>query len=203
MANQTIYNCILERIRVAEPESIFVSTDYVDLADVNTVRQCLSRMEQTGELQRIMRGVYYRPVFSQLLGEYEAPSPHHVAQALARKFNWSIAPSGATALNLLGLSTQVPAKWSYISDGPYHKFNVGKLELEFKHRSNREISGLSYKSAMVIQALRALGKENVDDTTIKKLQRLLTDHEKQALLQEAQQAVAWIYNLIKKICRED
>ena len=84
MANQTIYNCILERIRVAEPESVFVSTDYVDLADVNTVRQCLSRMEQTGELQRIMRGVYYRPVFSQLLGEYEAPSPHHVAQALAR-----------------------------------------------------------------------------------------------------------------------
>ena len=58
-----------------------MSTDYVDLADVNTVRQCLSRMEQTGELQRIMRGVYYRPVFSQLLGEYEAPSPHHVAQA--------------------------------------------------------------------------------------------------------------------------
>jgi hypothetical protein len=48
-----------------------------------------------------------------------------------------------------------------------------------------------------------LGKENVDDTTIKKLQRLLTDHEKQALLQETQQAVAWIYNLIKKICRED
>ena len=38
MANQTIYNCILERIRVAEPESVFVSTDYVDLADVNTVR---------------------------------------------------------------------------------------------------------------------------------------------------------------------
>ena len=126
-----------------------------------------------------------------------------MAQALARKFNWSIAPSGATALNLLGLSTQVPAKWSYISDGPYHKFSVGKLELEFKHRSNREISGLSYKSAMVIQALRALGKENVDDTTIKKLQRLLTDHEKQARLQEAQQAAAWIYNLIKKICRED
>lgn len=75
MANQTIYNCILERIRVAEPESVFVSTDYVDLADVNTVRQCLSRMEQTGELQRIMRGVYYRPVFSQLLGEYELRRP--------------------------------------------------------------------------------------------------------------------------------
>lgn len=168
MANQTIYNRILERIQAAEPEAVFVSTDYVDLADINTVWQCLSRLEQAGELHRIMRGVYYRPAFSQLLGEYESPSPHHVA--LARKFNWSIAPSGATALNLLGLSTQVPAKWSYISDEPYHKFNVGNLELEFKHRSNREISGLSYKSAMVIQALRALGKENVDDITIKKLQ---------------------------------
>lgn len=202
MANQTIYNHILERIHAAEPETAFVSTDYVDLADINTVWQYLSRLEQAGELRRIMRGVYYRPAFSQLLGEHESPSPHHVALALARKFNWSIAPSGATALNLLGLSTQVPAKWSYISDGPYHKFNVGNLELEFKHRSNREISGLSYKSAMVIQALRALGKENVDDITIKKLQRLLTEDEKRALLREAQQAAAWIYNLIKKICQE-
>ena len=203
MADQTIYNRIVERIRTAEPESVFVSTDYVDLADVNTVRQCLSRLEQAGELQRIMRGVYYRPAFSQLLDEYEAPSPHHVALALARKYNWSIAPSGATALNLLGLSTQVPAKWSYISDGPYHKFDVGNLDLEFRHRSNREISGLSYKSAMVIQALRALGKDHVDDAAITKLRRLLTSDEKQALLQEAQQAAAWIYNHIKKICRED
>jgi len=203
MAEQTIYNRIVERIHAAAPESVFVSTDYVDLADVNTVRQCLSRLEQAGELQRIMRGVYYRPAFSQLLGEYEAPSPHHVALALARKYNWSIAPSGATALNLLGLSTQVPAKWSYISDGPYHKFDVGNLDLEFRHRSNREISGLSYKSAMVIQALRALGKDHVDDAAITKLRRLLTSDEKQALLQEAQQAAAWIYNHIKKICRED
>ena len=203
MADQTIYNRIVERIRTAEPESVFVSTDDVDLADVNTVRQCLSRLEQAGELQRIMRGVYYRPAFSQLLDEYEAPSPHHVALALARKYNWSIAPSGATALNLLGLSTQVPAKWSYISDGPYHKFDVGNLDLEFRHRSNREISGLSYKSAMVIQALRALGKDHVDDAAITKLRRLLTSDEKQALLQEAQQAAAWIYNHIKKICRED
>lgn len=126
-----------------------------------------------------------------------------MALALARKYNWSIAPSGATALNLLGLSTQVPAKWSYISDGPYHKFDVGNLDLEFRHRSNREISGLSYKSAMVIQALRALGKDHVDDAAITKLRRQLTHDEKQALLQEAQQAAAWIYNHIKKICRED
>ena len=143
MANQTIYNCILERIRVAEPESVFVSTDYVDLADVNTVRQCLSRMEQTGELQRIMRGVYYRPVFSQLLGEYEAPSPHHVAQALARKFNWSIAPSGATALNLLGLSTQVPAKWSYISEGREQEGEEGCGLISRKHEKIKRRFGVS------------------------------------------------------------
>lgn len=65
-----------------------------------------------------MRGVYYYPRYSELIQEYETPSPNKVTEAIARKFNWTIAPCGDTALNMLGLATQVPAKWSYISDGP-------------------------------------------------------------------------------------
>lgn len=200
MASTKINNLIISRIEQFGTEDIFVASDFADIADINTIRQVLSRQEQAGKIYRIIRGVYYYPAFSQLLNEYEAPSPHHVAMALARKYGWTIAPSGNTALNQLGLSAQVSSKWSYISDGPYNQFEFGTVELEFKHRSNKDISGLSYKTATVIQALKALGKEHIDDNTISQLQKLLTSEEKTILLQEAKQSTAWVYGFIKKIC---
>lgn len=178
MASKKISDQIISRIGQFKSEDIFVASDFADIADINTVWQVLARQEQNGNIQRILRGVYYRPIYSQLLKEYEAPSPHNVALALARKYGWSIAPSGNTALNQLGLSTQVTAKWSYISDGPYNEFEFGKVKLEFKHRNNKNISGLSYKTATVIQALKALGKDHIDDNVIMKLRKLLSMEEK-------------------------
>ena len=135
---------IYEKILEAENEAVFIATDFLDIADYETARKALNRLDSYGKIKKICRGVYYNPKFSELLGEYEAPSPHNVALALARKFNWNIAPSGNTALNQLGLSTQVTAHWTYISDGPYNKFTIGNIEIDFKHRSNKEISGMSY-----------------------------------------------------------
>ena len=80
--------------------------------------QSLSRLVQSGTLRRILKGVYEKPKYSKLLDEYVAADPEAVANALARSYHWTIAPCGNTALNLLGLSTQVTAVWSYISDGP-------------------------------------------------------------------------------------
>lgn len=203
MASKKISDQIISRIGQFKSEDIFVASDFADIADINTVWQVLARQEQNGNIQRILRGVYYRPIYSQLLKEYEAPSPHNVALALARKYGWSIAPSGNTALNQLGLSTQVTAKWSYISDGPYNEFEFGKVKLEFKHRNNKNISGLSYKTATVIQALKALGKDHIDDNVIMKLRKLLSMEEKEKLRIEAKQSTAWVYSYIKKICTEE
>ena len=197
------YQQIASIIDAAPSQTVFVASDFADIAEINNIRQCLSRLEQAGRITRIIQGVYYQPAYSSLLDEYEAPSPHHVAEALARKFNWTIAPFGPTALNRLGLSTQVPAKWSYISDGPYNSFTIGKIEIEFKHRSNKEISGMSPMTALVIQAIRELGKGRVDDISIQRLRRMLTDEQKTALLTEAKQTTSWIYGYIKKICKEE
>ena len=203
MSNTTLTSLIYNRSLELDSESVFVSSDFSDMADINTVHQILSRLEQSGKIQRIMTGVYYNPQFSQLLGEYEAPSPHNVALAIARKLNWNIAPSGNTALNQLGLSTQVPAKWSYISDGPYKTYQFNKVEIEFKHRNNKEISGMSYKTAMVIQALKELGVANISTEIIEHLKRTLTSSEKEMLLSDGKQTVSWIYKIIKQICKED
>ena len=200
MNKSGILEQILDRIESFKSEEAFAASDFADIAEPDSVWQALSRLERSGKIQRAFRGIYYKPQFSFLLGEYEAPSPHNVALALARKFNWTIAPSGNTALNLLGLSTQVSAKWSYISDGPYNNYTIGSVTLEFKRRSNKDISGLSYKTALVIQALRTLGKNNVKNSDLKKIREFLTNKERETLLNESRQTTAWIYSYIKKIC---
>ena len=105
---------IRERILSAEEGSVFSTSDFADIADTNTVRSALYRLIQDGILRRILNGVYEKPKYSKLLDEYVAADPEAVANALARSYHWTIAPCGNTALNLLGLSTQVTAVWSYI-----------------------------------------------------------------------------------------
>lgn len=198
----TSYAKIKEIINQANPESVFVASDFSHIAPINTVRQCLSRLEKSQQIVRIMRGVYYQPAYSELLQEYEAPSPHHVAMALARKFGWMTVPCGAAALNMLGLSTQVLARWSFVSNGPYRSFSFGNITIEFKHCSSKEISGMSAKTALVIQAIKALGKEGLDERSLQRIRRNLSTEEKVALLEEAKRTTVWVYEAIKQVCRQ-
>ena len=156
---------IRDRITNAPEGSVFVNSDFADIADNNTIKQSMNRLTQEGILRRVIRGVFDKPKYSKLLAEYVAVDPDAVAKALARCYHWTIAPCGDTALNMLGLSTQVTAVWSYISDGPYKTYEWDKTKIEFKHRTNKEVTGLSSMTILVIQALKTLGKEHVDEKT--------------------------------------
>lgn len=202
MKSEAYINQIYNRIISEKPQKVFVISDFCDLMDYGTAKKSLSRLESNNKIQKIMRGVYYNPRYSQLIQEYEKPSVDEVAKAIARNFKWTIAPSGNTALNQLGLSTQVPAKWIYFSDGPYKTYKIGTQELEFKHRTNKEISGMSEKTILVIQALKELGEEQITENVIQKLKRQLTNEEKRTLLDESKQTTVWIFNVIKKIAQE-
>lgn len=202
MANGYISG-IRERVLSAEDGTVFAASDFADIADTNTIRQSLYRLVNDGTLRRILRGVFEKPKYSKLLDEYVAVDPDAVAKALARSYHWTIAPCGNTALNLLGLSTQVTAVWSYISDGPYKTYEWNSTKLEFKHRTNKEITGLSYTTSLVIQALKTLGKNNVTPDVIQTLMERLSDSEKQACLKEATESTDWVYDTIRKICGGD
>lgn len=202
MANGYISG-IRERVLSAEDGTVFAASDFADIADTNTIRQSLYRLVNDGTLRRILRGVFEKPKYSKLLDEYVAVDPDAVAKALARSYHWTIAPCGNTALNLLGLSTQVTAVWSYISDGPYKTYEWNSTKLEFKHRTNKEITGLSYTTSLVIQALKTLGKNNVTPDVIQTLTERLSDSEKQACLKEATESTDWVYDTIRKICGGD
>lgn len=194
---------IRARILAAEDGAVFVAPDFADIADTATIRQGLKRLYQSGIIRRIIRGIYEKPKYSKLLDEYVAADPDAVAKALARCYHWTIAPCGNTALNLLGLSTQVTAVWSYISDGPYKTYEWNSTKLEFKHRTNKEITGLSYMTSLVIQALKTLGRANVTPEIIQTLSEKLSEDEKQACLKEATEATDWVYDTIRKTCGGD
>ena len=194
---------IQDRIKNASDGTVFVNTDFVDIANQETIRKNLNRLVQAGVLKRVLNGVYEKPKYSKLLNEYIAVSPDAVAKALARSYHWTIAPCGNASLNLLGLSTQVPAVYSYVSDGPYKIYELGSTKIEFKHRTNKEISGLSYTTSLVVQALKTLGKSNISSDVIQILGNNLSKENKQACLKEAKETTSWIYNTIQNICRDN
>ncbi len=105
---------IRKRIEQSPAGTVFIHSDFTRIAGTETVRRSLNRFTQTGHLRRILNGVYEKPKYSQLLHEYVAVNPDAVANAIARNYHWTIAPCGEAALNLLGLSTQVPAVWVYV-----------------------------------------------------------------------------------------
>ena len=201
MERNKIISVIREIIEKSEKGSVFVPVDFAEITDNAKIATTLSRLEAENKIRRIMRGVYDKPEYSEFLCEYISPSPNKVAEAIARNFGWTIVPCGDTALNILGLSTQVPAVWVYVSDGTYKRYSFGNTTIVFKRTTNKDISRLSYKTALVIQSIKALGKDNVDSTVIQKISSFLTQQDKDKMIKEAKISTSWIYEIIKTVCK--
>ena len=201
MERPTILSEIKKEIQNAKIGTVFVPIDFVLITDKKTASVSLSRLEKEKIVLKIMRGIYYKAEYNDFLDEYVAPEADAVAQALSRNYGWTIVPCGDTALNLLGLSTQIPAAWVYVSDGPYKEYTYNQTTIKFKRTTNKEISKLSYKTALVVQALNALGNDNINDSVIIKLKNTLTEEEKKMMLIEAKAVTSWIFEYIKIICR--
>lgn len=203
MEREFFLESIEKRIESKPLGTVFVTSDFLDITSSETANRALLRLEQDGKIWRVLRGVYERPEYNEFLEEYVAPSPDKVARALARNFGWRIVPSGDTALNMLGLSTQVPSTWVYVSDGPYRKYQYDQVTLHFKRTAQKELTDISDKTALVIQALKAIGKKSVTKEVIHQISSLLSKKEKQDMLNEAQYTTAWIYEFIKEIAAHE
>lgn len=198
--SSSIYDEIKNRIEEYSQGEVFFTSDFKDIATLATIRKCLGRQVEEGTIRRIMDGIYEKPVYSKVIDEYIPPNPECVAYAIARKYHWTISPSGDVALNKLGVSTQVPVVWTYISDGPYRDFSWDNIRISFKHKTNREISFMSDISIMVIEAIKTLGKDHVDEKIISILRKRLSDEEKKIVAAEAIGATSWIYDIVRKVC---
>ena len=194
---------ILRRIDHHGRGFAFTPKDFLDLASRGAIDMSLSALAADGVIRRIARGLYDYPRSSPALGGQLSPDTDQVAQAIARRFRWRIIPEGPLAANLLGLSTQVPARIVYLSDGPTRKIQIGKQVLYFKHAQPKETRTEGTVASLVIQALRYLGKDAVDDGMVQRLREKLSPTERRRLLREARYSAGWIYETARRIAREE
>jgi hypothetical protein len=200
---QPIEQKLLSRIYGRGRGWAFTKTDFVAGFGEANIHQALSTLARAGKIRRVCHGVYDYPQHSDLLGQALSPDIDQVARALARKFNWRIQPSGDAALNLLGLSTQVPGRWVYLSDGPSREYRVGedgRQVLAFRKSSLKD-AGFKYReSGLLVQALKALGKERVDAATIQALRRRIDPKLYPRILGDTRAVAGWLLQIIKRVC---
>ena len=199
---QTMRDQIVARIERLGEGKAFSAKDFLDIASRGTIDMALGSLARSGTIRRIRRGLYDMPRINPALGGKLSPNIDEAAQAIARKQRWKIVPEGAWAANLLGLSTQVPAKIIYLTDGPNNEVLIGRRRIHFKHARPKAMAGLEGKFALVVQALRYLGKEGVNAREIQTLRTALSPAEKRRLVKDARFGVDWIYEVAKKIAEK-
>jgi len=177
---------------------IFSINDFYNLGKKNTIKSVLYRLNEEKKITRLIDGLYIKLKYSEILNEYSYPDTNDVAEKLADKFSWTIAPTGDTALNYTGLSTQIPNEYIYISDGAYREYLYRDKKLIFKHTTNRNITSYSKKLAILIQAIKALGKDNISEEDIKKL-ALFSKGIQEDLKHDTLKLPFWIQGILEKI----
>lgn len=200
---ESIDQKILAMVRHRGRGAVFSGTEFVTLGQPAAVRQALSRLTRRGTFRRIGTALYHYPATSASLGGELPPSADAVAQAIARRTDSRIVASGALAANLLGLSTQVPAKWLYLTDGPSRSIAVGPHTLAFRHVSPRRMAANGRISAVVFEALRYLKRENAGGAVVERLRRNLPVEAKVELRRDLAHASVWMRPLVQRILAEE
>lgn len=182
---------ILHHIRTKPRGTLYFPEDFKSFGRDEAVRVALHRMVKGGDIARISQGIYTLPKKSNLLGKVY-PSIDKVAQAIAKRDRARIMPTGAFALHALGLSTQVPAKAVYLTDGASRIIHVGNQTILFKRTSPKNLAVKGKLSGLAIQALKAIGKDQLRETIINKVIGILQQEDNSKLIHDMDLAPAWI-----------
>lgn len=188
----------IEDIMTSNTGEIFSINDFYGLGTKNTIKSVLYRLNEEDKITRLIDGLYTKPKYSEILKEYSYPDANALAEKIADKFSWTISPTGDTALNYTGLSTQVPNEYIYISDGPYRQYDYRNKKILFKHTSNRNITSYSKELSILVQAIRALGKDGIGEEELKKL-AVFAQNIKEGLKRDTLKLPFWIQEILEKI----
>ncbi len=181
----------------------FSPKDFSLLGSRQAIDLSLHRLLKKGTIRRVMRGLYDYPGFSSFLNRELSPDIDQAARAIARKFGWYIQPSGPAALNLMGLSTQVPGRFVYLSNGPDRSYKIGKTLLQFQHTVLKDGAFKIRESSILVQGLRSLGQENITAEVISDIKEWLNHSLQSKILKETTITTGWIYQAIRQVCEED
>jgi len=180
---------------------VFTPADLSDLGSRNAVAGALKRHKKAGLIRQIARGFYDRPRTHPQFGVL-APDLKEVEQALRRRDAIRLQPTGAYAANLLHLSTQVPVRIVYLTDGPARRLRVGKTHITLRRTTPRNMATAGTTSGLAIQALRWLGKKSDHSLTVPLLRKVLSIEDRHKLASDARYAPAWIAKIMRQVSED-
>ena len=193
---KSVQTRIENEIKSMKRGRILFPSNFDDMGNVEVVKKSLLRLENKKFLVRLAHGIYLYPKQDKLLGILY-PTIEEIAIAIAERDKARIIPTGITALNKLGLSTQIPMNIVFLTDGAPRSIVVGKRTIKFKRTSPKNLAVKGEITSLIIQALKEIGKDNV---TAKQLENIKThlEKEKQEIIEhDAKLAPVWISKIMK------
>ena len=167
---------ITKRIENMHEGQILFISDFSDLnGNEKVVSRALSAEEKKGNIVRLAKGMYLRPKSTRFGIVY--PSVDEMVKAIAHRDKSKVQPCGMTALNMLGLSTQLPTKYTYLTSGSSRKLKLGDRLIELKRSVPKNFVFKTTLGALLMQALKSLGKKNISKLEIVQMRKLI-DNEK-------------------------
>lgn len=184
-----------ERIEVMPEDSILFRSDFPEY-HTEFVGSILSELTAGGMLVKIAHGIYAKPRRSRF--GIVLPSVDKVVQAIAVRDNAEVLPSGMTALNALGLSTQVPMNYTYLTTGSERIVNLSNRKVILKRGVPKNFCYGTRFISLLVQAFKTLKKENVGDEELNIVRCLISkETDKEALVKDVDMMPAWMKRIIK------
>jgi hypothetical protein len=198
MERPKIESKIAEILQATPKGSVLFVDNFLDYGSPDSIKKALYRLaNEKNLLVRLAHGIYLYPKTDEELGVLY-PSTEEIAKAIARRDKARIIPTGVYALNRLGLSTQVPMKIVYLTDGATRSIKIGKRTISFKRTSPKNLMTTGEISTLAIQALREIGQENMDDAILQQLKIVLKKETQENILHDAKLSPAWINKILKQ-----
>jgi len=192
---ESIQANIEHKISRLKKGSLFFPTDFRGEGSSAAIKMALSRLTAKGKVKRLSHGIYYVPERDRVLGELY-PDPEKVAEAVAKKEKVRIRPTGSQALHKLGLTTQVPTKMTYLTDGERRQIKMGNLRIEFKPTTPKKMAFEGQLSSLVILGLIDIGTKNLPVETEKQIKGILQAENHEVLTKDLALAPAHIYDFV-------
>jgi len=198
MREQSIPAEIIKRMS-AVPNTIFTVDEFTDLSDNDSIRTILCRLVQENKIVRLIKGYFTIPYQLTLVNRVAYPSTQDLAEKVAERHGWIILPTKETVLNVLGLSTQVPAVTEYISTGPTHEINYRGHTIRFKRTYQMTLLQLPREQALMVQAIKEIGKDKMTSKQFQKLCSYFREHVNVELSKQPIKIPTWIKNVLRRI----
>ena len=190
---------IHERIASLDGGSIIFATDFLDLCTERQAGRVLTELEAKGEIKRLARGIYCKPTVTRFGLLF--PDISKIIEAVAQRDHAQVLPSGYTAANMLGLSSQVPMTYTYITSGSARLLTIDGKTIKLQRAVPRNFAYKTRLAALIVQALKATGAENIGTEEISALKKAIDKHpDQESLLSDVTLMPVWIKTIITPYC---